>query len=161
MHVYTQAAYTLRSAFLQPVFELLNEHKLVYLNHTLALGAPDDLPWALTRYPEITFVAGHAWSAANDLAKTHANLYDCTCAAQPPDWVENEVKRCGRSTTMLVGSDFPLFTLAFGVGMIAYMTLPESDKRNILGLNALRILERIRWFDRSMLKCTRAEAMAE
>jgi len=159
MHVYTQAAYTLRSAFLQPVFELLHEHKLVYLNHTLALGGPDDLPWVLTRYPEITFLAGHVWPAANDLAKTHANLFDCTCAAQSPDWVENEVKRCGSSTTMLLGSDFPLLSLAFGVGMIAYTRLPERDKRNILGLNALRILERISWFEKSMLKCTKWEEM--
>lgn len=160
MHVYTQASYTLRSAFLQPVFELLHEHQLVYLNHTLALGVPEDLPWALARYPDVTFIAGHAWPEANDLAKTFPNLYDCTCAAQSPDWVAQEVRRCGGSTMMLVGSDFPLFCLAFGVGMLAYATLPESDKRNILGVNALRILERISWFEPSMLQCTQWEAIS-
>ncbi len=83
------------------------------------------------------------------IAKTHANLYDCTCAGQSPDWVEHEVKRCGSSTSMLVGSDFPLFCLAFGTGMIVYTTLPESDKQNILGRNALRILERISWYEKA------------
>lgn len=158
MHVYTQAAYTLRSDFLQPVFELLNEHKLVYLNHTL--GDPQDFCWAASRYPDIAFVAGHADPRINDIASTFSNLYDCTCAAQTPDWITNEFKRCGTSRTMLVGSDFPLFCLAFGVAMVAYAQMPEADKQDILGRNTVRLLERTRWFERSMLKCTRADEIA-
>jgi len=156
MHVYYQPPYTLRSDFLQPIFEVLNEHKLVYINHVLM--EPADYCWAVEKYPEITFVNGHAHPQVNDYAKNYSNLYDCTCAAQPPDWITNEVRRVG-SSTMLVGSDFPLFCLAFGVGMVAYAQLPEGDKQNILGLNAVRIMERISWFDKSLLKRTKEEAI--
>ena len=65
----------------------------------------------------------------------------------------NEVKRIG-SKTMLVGSDFGLFCLSFGIGMVAHADITESEKQDLLGLNALKMLERTGWFDRSMLRCT-------
>ena len=150
MHRYRQPPYTMRSDFLQPILELLAEHRLVYLNH--GYGNRDDLRWALERYPELVFMAGHFDPATNDMAVRHPNLRDCTCAALEHASVEREVKRLGRSDTMLVGSDFSLFQLGFGIGMIAYADLPERDKENMLGLNALKLLERTRWFKRSMIK---------
>ena len=144
MHVYRQPAYTMRSAFMRPILELLGEHRLVYINHSL--GGREDLEWALQRYPDVTFMAGHFDPSINDLALQHANLRDCTCAALHYAAVEAEVKRLGRSDTMLVGSDFSLIQLGFGIGMVAYAEIPEQDKKNILGLNALRLLQRTRWF---------------
>jgi predicted TIM-barrel fold metal-dependent hydrolase len=143
MHVYQQPPYSLRSAWLQPVLEELSARRLVYLNHTLF--SVEELEWAADRYPDITFVAGHFWPAANDVATRRPNVKDCTCAAMAPGALEHEVRRLGRSDTLLVGSDFALFALAFGFGMLAYAELSETDKRNILGLNALRIIRRIAW----------------
>ena len=45
--------------------------------------------------------------------------------------------------------------LAFGIGALAYAGIPEQDKRNLLGLNAVKLLERTDWFQRSMLRCTK------
>jgi hypothetical protein len=101
------------------------------------------------------FMEGHFRPSFSDLAKDHTNVVDCTCAAMAPDAVELEFKRIGRSDTMLVGSDFNLFNLAFGIGMIAYADIPEQDKQNILGLNAVKLMERTKWFKHSMLKCTK------
>lgn len=150
MHVYRQPPYTLRSDFLQPVLELLNEHKLVYLNHTFTDIAA--LEWALIRYPNVTFIGGHFSSGWNDIAVRYANMRDCTCAAQNYQSVAHEYRRLGRSDTMLVGSDFSLFQLGFGIGMIAYADMPDAAKADILGRNALKLLDRVAWFNRGMIK---------
>ena len=150
MHVYRQPPYTMRSDFLQPVFEILAEHKLVYMNHTYT--DLTDLEWALQRYPDLLFLEGHFAPAWNALAMRYPNFRDCTCAAMRYDEVGEEVRRAGRSDTLLVGSDFSLFQLGFGVGMVAYADLPEADKEAILGRNALALLERTRWFDKKMMR---------
>lgn len=144
MHRYEQPPYTVRADFLQPVLELLQDHKLVYMNHDYP-----DLPalrWALERYPDLVFISGHCSPRINDLAREHPNLRDCTCAAHGYRELEAELRRIGRSDTMLLGSDFGLLELCFGIGMLAYAELPEQDKQNVLGLNALRLLRRTRWF---------------
>jgi len=149
MHVYRQPEYTIRGDFLQPVFEILAEHKLVYMNHTFA-NLPD-LDWALRRYPEVTFMGGHFAPDYYRPVLGYHNFKDCTCAAQQYDVVGREVRRAGGGH-LLVGSDFSLFQLGFGVGMIAYAEMPEADKEKIIGGNALKLLERTRWFSRSMIR---------
>jgi predicted TIM-barrel fold metal-dependent hydrolase len=145
MHVYHQPTYTMKAGFLQPIFERLAEKRLVYLNHSY--GDLSALSWALEKYPDLVFISGHASPAINDLALAFPNLKDCTCAAHHYKQVEDEVKRLGTSDTLLVGSDFGLFQLGFGLGMIAYADLPEEHKNAILGLNAMKLLRRVDWFD--------------
>jgi predicted TIM-barrel fold metal-dependent hydrolase len=144
MHRYEQPPYTMKSDFLRPVLEILQEHRLVYMNHGYAdLGA---LRWALEAYPDLVFISGHMSAPINDLAAEFANLRDCTCAAMHYGEVGEEVRRLGRSDTMLLGSDFALMELGFGLGMVAYADIPEQDKLNILGRNALELLRRVSWF---------------
>lgn len=152
MHRYHQAEYSLLDPFMQPVLELLTEQCLLYMNHDL--GDRAELEEVLRRYPDLRVMAGHFNPRVNDLAGTHANLLDCTCAASAPESIGHEVRRLGTARSMLVGSDFSLFCLAFGIGMVAYADISDADKRDILGGNALRVLERMSWFDRSMLQCT-------
>jgi predicted TIM-barrel fold metal-dependent hydrolase len=140
MHTYDQPAYTLKSDFLQPVLKILNERRLVYLNHEL--GDREALRWALETFPEITFMEGHFNPSINDLCLVHPNLKDCTCAAHGFKAIEKEVKRLGRSDTMLVGSDFGLFQLGFGLGAVAYADLPEDDKEAIAGGNAVELMKK-------------------
>ncbi|HOS44140.1 MAG TPA: amidohydrolase family protein, partial [Armatimonadota bacterium] len=150
MHVYRQPAYSLRSDFLQPVLERLNAHRLVYLNHTFT--SVPDLEWALRRYPEITFIGGHFSPGWHDLAVRYPNMRGCTCAAMAPESITHEYARLGRSDVMLVGSDFSLFQLGFGLGMVAYADIPEAAKADILGGNAIRLMERTGWFTRGMIR---------
>lgn len=150
MHVYRQREYTMRSDFLQPVFEILSEHGLVYMNH----GYPNlpDLEWALGRYPDLVFIGGHFGPDYYRKVLEYPNFFDCTCAAQAYNCVDSEVRQHQDSEKLLVGSDFSLFQLGFGVGMIAYAEMPETDKEKILGRNALTLLERTRWFERGMVR---------
>lgn len=150
MHRYSQPAYTVKTDFMQPVLEVLNEHKLVYLNHSFE-NLPD-LFWALERYPDITFINGHFWGPMHVHAMRYPNLRICTCAAYRPDEVGNECRCTGRADTFLVGSDFSLFQLGFGLGMIAYADMPEPQKRDILGLNAIRLMQRMKWFTPGIIR---------
>jgi predicted TIM-barrel fold metal-dependent hydrolase len=153
MHRCDQPAYTLKSDFLRPVLELLNERRLVYMNHAYLNLA--DLDWALERYPDLTFINGHMAHNLMERAGRFANFYVCTCAAMLPDEMGGVVRRAGSSDKLLVGSDFNLFCLAFGPGMLAYSSMSENDQRNILGRNALRILDRQAWWSASLLRSTR------
>ena len=72
-----------------------------------------------------------------------------------PDALGDEVTRLGASGSLLVGSDFGLLCLAFGIGMVAYAEIDESHKRNILGLNAMKLMEHADWYRPSLLRCTR------
>lgn len=151
MHRYCQEPYTLRSDFMQGVLEILQDRRMVYINHDL--GDRGDVEWAVEKYPQVAFVAGHFSPDTNDLALEHPNLFDCACAAHSPDELEREVARLGRSDTMLVGSDFSLFHLGFGIGMVAYARMSENDKENILYLNALKLLRRMAWFGELKFPC--------
>jgi predicted TIM-barrel fold metal-dependent hydrolase len=152
MHRYRQPGYTVKSDFLQPVLELLQEHRLLYMNHSFP--SLPDLEWACGRYPDLVFMEGHFAGYYADLTVKLPNFVDCTCAALGYREVENQVRRMGRSDSLLVGSDFSLFSLAFGIGQVAYTALPEEDQRAILGQNAIRIMERMRWFRRSLISKT-------
>ncbi len=156
MHRYSQPPYTVQSDFLQPIFELLDERRLVYMNHCFT-----DIPAlraALERYPDVAFMPGHLDPAIFRLTADHPNLNVCTCAAMTPDSVTAELAATPRPDRLLVGSDFGLFCLSFGIGMIAYAEIDDSDKRRILGENAVRLMERTAWYDPSMLKCTSRSA---
>ncbi len=153
MHRYDQPAYTLKSGFIQPVLEILNERRMVYMNHAYLNLA--DLEWALSRYPDLTFINGHMDYKMMELTGRFSNYYVCTCAAQAPNAMAGAVERARGSEKLLVGSDFNLFCLAFGPGMLAYSSISEEDQRNILGRNAIRILERQPWWSPALLRCTK------
>lgn len=144
MHMYSQVPYTPNEGFLSEVLEVLDENRLVYMNHDF--GNLENWRAAFKKYRHVTFISGHFNRAINDLSLEISNLKDNLCASHGYKYVENEVKRFGRSDTMLVGSDFSLFHLGFGIGAIAYAEIAEKDKCNIVGLNALEIMKKIRWY---------------
>lgn len=144
MHVYRQPSYTARTDWMQPMLEILDEHRLIYINHEFR--DPKALVWAAKKYPNVSFVSGHMSCDVNMLALKRRNILDCTCACDGYRQMEIEVARLGTSRTMMVGSDFNLIDLGFGLGPVAYARISEQDKRNILGLNALKLLKRMAWF---------------
>jgi predicted TIM-barrel fold metal-dependent hydrolase len=143
LHAPAPSACELRDARIQPVLEMLQHNRLVLLKHTFADLA--DLRWALAKYPDLVFISGQMSRPINELAHECQNLYVCTCDAYLHDHAE-ELAATGRADRLLVGSDFSLFYLGFGVGVVGYTAIPEPDKVSILGGNALRLLERMPWF---------------
>ena len=109
---------------------------------------------AAETYPDLTFIAGHMNGQINEMAMELPNVLDCTCAALHYREVEQEVKRLGTSRTMLLGSDFALFELAFGIGMVLALTLiqftPTGTHRppvfGVLGGVILALFLLMLWF---------------
>lgn len=145
LHVSGQPSYTIEADFLRPIFEFLSERGMVCMHHSL--GEEEAIRRVCRKYPGMTLIAGHISQTANNLAKEFSTIRDCLCAAMSFDAVGKEVKRIGTSETILVGSDVGLFPLSFGLGMVAYADITDADKRNILGLNALKLLSKMKWFN--------------
>ena len=143
MHRYHQPTYRLTDAFLQPIFEFLNERRLIYINHDL--GPLDELRTVALRYPDIAFLSGHGALAHAEMGLQIPNIYANVCAMTEHRAVETLVNKCG-SSHLLLGSDFCLFDASFGIGPVAFAKIPEEAKLDILGRNAQAILLRMEWF---------------
>ena len=143
MHRYHQPEYCITDPFLAPVFEFLNEKRLIYLNH--ALGTDADVMELARRYPELTIINGHGGIPHARIGRQYPHVYANSCSMMGVDGVELLVQAAG-AKHLTLGSDFSLFQLGWGVGPIAYATIPESDKAAILGGNALRLFRRAAWF---------------
>ena len=140
MHRYKQPEYAITDRFLDPVFEFLNERRLVYLNHSL--GPLDVIRTAAERWPGVTFMNGHGTIDVAGLARTTPNV----CAMIYTQQVAQLVRAHG-SRQLLLGSDFNLFQPGFGIGPVAYARISEQEKRNILGLNAIALMEKMAWYE--------------
>ena len=146
MHRYKQPAYAITDRFLDPVFEFLNERRLVYLNHSL--GPLDAIRTAAERWPGVTFMNGHGTIDIAGLARITPNVRANVCAMIYYEQVAQLVRAHG-SRHLLLGSDFNLFQPGFGIGPVAYARIAEDDKRNILGLNAIALMEGMAWYEGS------------
>ncbi len=143
MHRYFQPEYRITDPFLAPVMELLNEKKLIYINHVL--GTDADIMELARRYPDLTILNGHGGDRQASIGRLYPNVYANSCSFMNVGDTERLVRRYG-SKQFTLGSDFSLFQLGWGVGPIAYADIPEADKAAILGGNAMRIFGRAEWF---------------
>jgi hypothetical protein len=142
MHRYSQPAYTLAEKFLEPIFEFLNERRLIYLNHTL--GPLDELRAIAQRFPGIAFMNGHGDKEHAQLGLEVGNVFANVCAMRQHNEVTDLVRRFG-AKHLLLGSDFGLFQAGFGIGPVAFAEISEEEKLDVLGRNALGILKRMAW----------------
>ena len=148
MHRYNQPAYKLADKFLDPIFEFLSRRRLIYINHTL--GPLDELREVARRWPDVTFLNGHGDVNYATLGADVPNVFANVCAMIQHGDIADLVRRCG-AKHLLLGSDFGLFQAGFGIGPVAFADIPEEDKLDILGRNALAIFERMEWWAPSRL----------
>ena len=143
MHRYKQPEYSITDAFLDPVFEFLNARRLVYINHSL--GTLTEIRQAAGRWPGVTFMNGHGSIEIAGLAQSVPNVRANVCAMIHYREIARLVRQHG-SRNLLLGSDFNLFQPGFGIGPVTYALISEQDKRNILGLNAVELMNGMEWF---------------
>jgi len=139
MHIYRQT-FSITDDFLAPVFERINAKRGIVINHDF--GPPDRLETVLRDYPDISFISGHPNHNYIPLTKRYDNIYICTCASTAYQDVRNMAAKAG-SEKIVVGSDFFVLDTAFGFGSVVFAEITEQEKRNILGLNMKRLLERV------------------
>ena len=137
-----------------PIFEWADERNLVIMCHSsYGTGSPSD---SLTgplrfiglsdRYPNIRWVLAHSGNdtpgqiQAVTAGQSSPNIFLETCTSfGAQGTIEFLVEGVG-GDRVLFGSDMPLIDGKFGVGRIVTADISDEDKKKILGLNAMKLL---------------------
>lgn len=131
-----------------PIYRFAHERGLTVLFHTGP--EPQSLPKWIDAiagdYPHANFVAGHAGNTPAEraqaiaAARNHPNVYLETCSTfRTPGVIEQLVAEAG-ADRVLFGSDQPLMDPRPQLGKIITAQISDDAKRQIIGLNARRLL---------------------
>lgn len=137
-----------------PIYEWLNDRGLAVMSHPTFRFDPEGMTMlkrysALSkRFPEVKWVFAHAGGAG--IGRLHGtieaaielpNVYLETAMDQAESGnFEYLVDKVG-SERILYGSDIPVFDPRHQIATIATSDISDQAKRNILGLNATRLLD--------------------
>ncbi|MCR4438060.1 MAG: amidohydrolase family protein [bacterium] len=131
-----------------PWYRFGDEHRLFCLLH-YSDKFKEEVSDIAPRYPNIAFILAHSgtsWKVAREhvaLAKQFPNVFlEITFTSVTNGVIEFMLEELG-SERVLYGSDAPMRDPYPQFGWVAYADLPEEDKRNILGRNMQRILDRV------------------
>ena len=98
------------------------------------------------RYPDTKFIFAHMggmWAKALDAARPYSNIYFDTSGFDPERGIiESAVEMIG-ADRILFGSDAPGRSYISQLAKVKYADIGESDKRKILGENALKLLKEV------------------
>jgi predicted TIM-barrel fold metal-dependent hydrolase len=143
---------------MEPLVEVLKEHKLALLLHSSepighgypgkGIMTPDILYPFITSFPDLTIVCAHwggglpFYALMPEVKKAIGNVY-FDSAASPflyaPEVYRQVIKLVGVDK-VLFGSDYPLLTQRRLLNEIETLDMPEETKSLILSGNALRLL---------------------
>jgi predicted TIM-barrel fold metal-dependent hydrolase len=137
----------------RPFFEYGDAHRHLFLSHTWGGSRHNGIKQAeevATRYPGMTFIAGHSfhgdWEEAARLCNDLPNLYlELTAVLDDRGPLELLLEKCG-SEKILFGTDLPWFDTHHGIGTILSTPMSDDDRRNIFYRNGVRLLENQSWF---------------
>ena len=122
---------------LMALYEFAQAHNMLILNHHWSEA---ELRHIAPAFPTVTFIRGHGGASA--LSRELPNVYDNIWSLWPMGVVEAGVQRYGPDK-ILFGSDAFMNDLSVGLGMVIYADIPDEHKRQILGLNMARLLDRV------------------
>lgn len=141
-----------------PIYDWCNDRGAVIMSHSEVGGekpssADDTAPTTprrfvglAERYPRIRWVLAHAGRLppgrvlSVQAAQARPNIYLETCSSgADAGTIEYMVEHAG-AHRVLYGSDMPLMDSRFQVARIATADIPDEAKRQVLGLNAIRLL---------------------
>lgn len=148
-------SYRLTDEIYRPFYEYINARKMLYLSHTWGSDEYDGIAEVekfLNTYPDVIFIAGHSfygeWDEAARLCNTYKNLYlEITAVTIGAGPLEYLVDKCG-SEKILFGTDLPWFDTLHGIGYILSAKMFDTDRKNILYKNGIRILKNYEWFQK-------------
>jgi len=143
----------IRDPRLDSIFSYANEHKLYILIHSWAdpYGSADNIAEVALRYPDATWIIGH-------MGGPTAGRHMCERIAQDPRYKNVVFEFCGSFTTevpveeslkyidyhrLVFGTDTVVHDVAWELGRLLSMDLPDEWLTEILGSNMQKILDRV------------------
>ena len=135
-----------------PVYEFAKDNNLIVVTHCgpkVEYGSAEQLAEMAAKYPDVVLVAYHVASDADaasiygKIARANPNYYLEICGPMTHNILERLVEVADEDR-LLFGSDSLFLALPPQIGRVASCRLTEDQKRKLLGLNAKRLLSRIR-----------------
>jgi uncharacterized protein len=131
-----------------PIYEFADAHGLAIIFHTGSewQNLPKFINDVAPRFPNANFVLGHAGNTPVERAQAiaaiqaHANVYVETCSTFRTPGVIEQLVNEGGADRVLFGSDMPLMDPRSQLGKIITADIDDEAKKQILGLNAQRLL---------------------
>ena len=126
-------------------FDYAHDKNWVVLHHNWE--HPERLEYWAKNFPKLIFIIGHASVDYKKLVGKYENVYQCTCASFVSRYFSS-IKAMLNSLPVekiLYGSDALDLDFGTGIGPIAFANIPEHQKEQILGANALKLMERLAW----------------
>lgn len=132
---------------IDPLLEIVQPRRVPVYMHTgtPAYAQPTQLTELALRFPTIDFVMGHMgstdfWLDAVPAALVSANIYVDTSWSLPQK-IERALAALG-SERVLFGTDTPLSLLELELTCVAQASMTDDERRNVLGGNVQRLLEK-------------------
>lgn len=123
---------------LMAVYEFAAEHGMLVLNHS---WTNEVLAKIARAFPQVDFICGHYSSRYDPLLKAHKNVHTNIWTYGDYGWVNRGIASVGAGKFMM-GSDGFLNPMSVGIGLVVYAPISDSDKRQVLGLNQARLLDK-------------------
>ena len=134
------------------IFELCEKNSLPVLLHTgdyrFDNSNPDRVAKVLEGFPDLTIIGAHfgGWSVWEEAAKKltkYQNFYVDTCSSfytLDKDTAKKLIEAYG-THRVIFGTDFPMWKQADELEQLFSLGLSESELKNILQMNLLRVLK--------------------
>ena len=130
-----------------PVLEWADHRGLVVMSHHDTWPEPKRYVVVAQRFPRVRWVVAHAGNGtlaqgeAVKAARASPNVYlELSTSYGDSEAIKFLVDGAG-SDRVLFGSDMPEQDVRYHIGRVLTANIPEQAKRNVLGLNAARLLE--------------------
>ncbi len=148
---YPRNALPLTDPRYEPWWQYADAHNLFALVHFDLQKTEAEVDELAERYPNVRFLCAHSGATFDfaemvaSLAERHPNVFlELTITSVPLTVIEFLVDRVG-SKRILFGTDSPMRDPRPQFGWVVYTDLDVEQKRDILGRNAARLLQGVRW----------------
>lgn len=150
----------------RPAYEYANEHHMHILFHSWEgkCGTAQQIADIAVRYPNATFIIGHTGGGTQGRRQ-------CEAIAQDPKYANCVFEFCGTFTTevlwedtlqkidssrVVFGTDTVVHDIAWEMGRLLSLDIPDCHLEKILGANMQKILDRtilpsVSWFESNVL----------
>jgi predicted TIM-barrel fold metal-dependent hydrolase len=131
-------------------YEFANEWRLPVMSHTYTAEDVDATDRLAAEYPDAVFIMAHTGGEGYNIekalavAKKHENVYGDIAVSQS---MEGRIEYFTKEITakkFLFGTDTACMSPVATLAMVAMAEISEDEKKDILGLNMRRILDRKR-----------------
>lgn len=128
-------------------YEFANDRGLLLLSHTWGhspYNPPQMVEKLAKTYKNITFLLGHSAPGecdyAIEIARVLPNVYLELCDTHRLSGMVKKMVERASSEKVLFGTDFPWYDPHYCLGSILFSGIGDSDMRNIIHHNAIRLL---------------------